>query len=356
MPSLAVDARMIRHSGIGTYLQRLLPRVMDEMPDVRFLLLGDEGLLAPYRDRAEIIPCQAGIYSLRQHREIPGLLRGKASALWTPHFNVPARGSLRIVATIHDVIFLARPEFFGRLRPLIARRMIGTAVRRAERILTVSQFTLQELIRFFPGAASRAVVARNFIEEDYAQYQPQPVPYEKPYLLTVGLVKPHKNISTLLSAFELIKDELDVDLVIVGKSEGLITGDPKVRAQLERAGSRVHFTEYVETDLLKSLYARAACAVFPSFYEGFGLGPLEAMALGCPVVASDIPAVREVCGDAVPLFDPSSPEALADRLRALLPNPELRNQIREAGLQRAQLFGPEEPVRRTVEALRGILG
>ena len=145
------------------------------------------------------------------------------------------------------------------------------------------------------------------------------------------------------------------DLVVVGQSEGFVTGDPLIKKALEGADCRLHFPGFVEQNLLKSLYTKAIATVFPSHYEGFGLGHLESMTLGCPVLASDIPTTKEVCGEAAITFDPNDPHDLAEKLIAIENDSQLRIQMKSKGLERAKLFPADRPVERAVELLRSLV-
>lgn len=357
MSPIAIDCRMIRHSGIGIYLQRLLPGVLAELEDHRIILLGDPALLSGFHStNVDIRPYRLGIYSMGHHRALPKLLGGKADLLWTPHFNAPATREIRQVATVHDVLHLARPEFFrGRLKRLVAKWWYRQTINGAQRIIAISDFTASEISRFFPGVQSKVSVIKNFVEPGYAEFQPVRLPLSGRFFLTVGNIKPHKNVSLLLRAFELVKDKIDADLVVVGQAEGFLTGDSAVKRALERSGSRIHFPGFVEQDLLKTLYTGALCAVFPSFYEGFGLGHLEAMTLGCPVVASDIPTTGEVCGTAALPFDPRNVQDLADKLVQIATDQALRERLRGEGSERAKLFSADESIAATADLLRSLV-
>ena len=140
----------------------------------------------------------------------------------------------------------------------------------------------------------------------------------KKFILYVGNVKPHKNLTGLVEAFLLAKEKLrDYHLVIVGKKEGFITGDASLIKRIsdnEFLSERVIFTGYVPNDDLPVMYNLASLFVFPSFYEGFGLPPLEAMACGCPLLTSDAASMPEVCRDAARYFDAGNPSDIAEKI------------------------------------------
>lgn len=177
-----------------------------------------------------------------------------------------------------------------------------------------------------------------------------------PYFVCVGNVKPYKNLGRLVDAFLRVKDKVSYDLVIVGQSEGLITGESqdffdRVRA----AGDRIHLTGYVSHQELLSWVGHAHALIMPSLYEGFGLPPVEAMAAGTPVAVARAASLPEVCGDAALYFDPLRVEDIAEKLVAISSNEELRKQLKEKGLERSKMFTWQSCSSKTAEALRKTL-
>lgn len=346
---------MIGHSGIGVYLRRLLPGVMEGLHEANFGLVGDRQKLSAYEHAAAILAYDVPIYSPKHHYMLPQLLGRDYDLLWTPHFNAPCRGRFRQVATIHDVIHLARPEFFGsRLRHVIAKWWYGQTVKVADRLIVPSEFTASELSRFFPAAKAKLTVVHNFVPDDYASSEDPAHLQNTPYLLAAGNVKPHKNLGTLLEAFARVEGA-GLELIIVGQVEGFVTGDDRIKKALENPPKGVRFLGFVDQAKLRSLYRGALAAVFPSHYEGFGLGPLESMALGTPVIASAIPTTEEVCAGAALTFDPRRSDELAARITEIANDPALRERLRAQGLQRAKAFSGAESIARTVEVLRSLL-
>jgi glycosyltransferase involved in cell wall biosynthesis len=172
-----------------------------------------------------------------------------------------------------------------------------------------------------------------------------------PYLLFVGLVKPHKNLSGLLRAFAGIATNIPHRLVVVGSHSSLRDVDAEALAMASRLAPRVELIESVPRERLASLMAGASALIQPSFYEGFGFPPLEAMALGTPVIAARAASLPELCGDAAILFDPHSADELAARIRELLADAPLRARLREKGLARAREFRWDTCADRTSDIL-----
>ncbi|MFK5953154.1 MAG: glycosyltransferase family 1 protein, partial [Desulfobacterium sp.] len=180
-------------------------------------------------------------------------------------------------------------------------------------------------------------------------------PHAKPYFLFVGNVKPHKNLTRLLEAFELLPSNISQELIIVGKKEGFITHDSMVEKKAVSMKQRVHFTGYVDNELLHQYFVHADALIFPSLYEGFGLPPLEAMACGCPVLVSNAASLPEVCGDAAIYFDPYSIKDMADKIKHLLSDKALQDKMRIKGLERAKKFTWKKSALETAKTIEELL-
>jgi len=364
---VVIDSRMVWHSGIGTYLRNLLPAVTRAF---RTALLGDPKTLAqfPWSAQAEILPASAPIYSPQEQwelfRRIP-----PSRLLWSPHFNVPllpVHSHARLV-TIHDVFHLAFARALSLPKRLYARLLIQHAVHASQRILTVSHFSKRELIRLANAPEANITVIYNGIDHQHfkplerAQYTPIVERYHLPenFFLFVGNVKPHKNLSRLVHAFFQAADNLpDWHLVVIGKTEGFITTDTTVRRQVEQhpqLAQRVHFLGEVPYQELPQFYNLAGAFVFPSYYEGFGLPPLEAMACGCPVAAARAASIPEVCGDAALYFDPFSVSEMAAALVQIARDNTLRDGLIRAGFQQANRFQWAESQHQTIAVIQALL-
>lgn len=332
---IAVDARMIHNSGIGTVLRNLLQRWLPLAGDTHFYLLGDAGLLNAYdwagAGNVSLVDCPVPIYSVQEQLAVPRCIPDDAELLWVPHYNIPVLYKGRLLVTVHDVFHLDMPEFVpGLHRRLYAKLMFRAVAEKATHVVCVSKFTRERFLHFEPGfpAAALSVIPNGV--DDFWQQPGQKTGriYQRPYLLFVGNVKPNKNLGRLLSAFGIVQYELPHDLVIVGRREGFITADGETLRQAENLGSRVHFTGFIEDDALRRYYRDAAAFVFPSLYEGFGLPPLEALGAGCRrLVLSDIPAMREIYGGNGYYFRPDDVQGLAAQLKACLAGPGLAESV-----------------------------
>ncbi len=320
--NLTIDARMINASGIGTVIRNVLKRIIYLKPEWQFNILGDGKELSCFDffkvNNVRIIDCKAPIYSIKEQFKLIQCIPKTTDVFWSPHYNIPIFYNGKLIVTVHDVFHLAMPQFVqGIHKKIYAKFMFNRVKKQAEQIITVSQFTADELYRIVGVPKEKINVIYNGIDEDWFNIKLDKPVHNKPYILYVGNVKPHKNLIILIKAFSEVKDKIEQDLIIVGKKDGFITGDNKLSEFVNSNEDRIIFTGYVEDNVLKRYYKQADIFVFPSLYEGFGLPPLEALAAGCRrVICSNAAAIPEVCGDLVEYFDPFD----KNRLKKLLIN------------------------------------
>ncbi|MBI4083842.1 MAG: glycosyltransferase family 4 protein [Candidatus Lambdaproteobacteria bacterium] len=282
----------------------------------------------------------AGRGHLWEQLALPAIARG---ALLVGLGNTgPLLGGRQIV-TIHDAGVFACPDSYSwRFRAwyrLLYRR-VGA---RADAVITPSAFSRDELVRRVGIAPDRITIVPNGVD-----HLRRVVPDERAvsahglsagsYVLCIGNRAPHKNVGVLVRAMAQVRTGLR--LVIAGGRFDRVFGADR----LALPSDALHLG-YVSDNTLKALYARAACFVFPSRYEGFGLPPLEAMAAGCPVIASDAAALPEVCGDAALYFDPDRPEALAAQIERVAGDAALQADLRRRGALRSAGFTWERSAR-----------
>lgn len=325
MLHITVDARMIGSSGIGRYIENILKRIITE-EDLMFHLLGRIDELEKYdfskRDNVNLIRCEFPIYSIEEQVKLAYKIPRISTVFFAPHYNIPIFYRGRLIVTIHDVFHLAMPEFvYGIHKFMYAKLMFKRVAKRADKIICVSKFTAGELKKYTDVNEDKIKVIYNGVSENWFNITEKDVIHDKPYILYVGNIKPHKNLERVLYAFELIKNEIACDLVLVGKKEGFITGDDKVDLLMKNLSDRVMFTGFVSDIYLEQYIKQAKLLLFLSLYEGFGLPPLEAMACGCPVLLSKIPALSEIYGKHAMYCDPYNVEDIAKNIKKALDSP-----------------------------------
>ena len=276
---------------------------------------------------------------------------GEIDAYHALDYVAPPVAHARLLVTVHDLSFLAVPEYAEPSLAAYLTKVVPLSILRADRVICVSAFTAREVIERLGVPERRVVVVPNGVDSRFRPLQPGEQkaarvavgPFvgdsNRPYLLAVGTVQPRKNYETLLHAFaRLRKAGYPHRLVIAGGDGWQYEGVYETLHTLDLAA---HVTiASPPDDLLPALYAAADCAVAPAWYEGFGLSVLEACATGTPVVASDIPPHREIGGDAARYAPPDDPAALAEAIIAALEDDDrARARRRATGLARAATMG-----------------
>lgn len=215
------------------------------------------------------------------------------------------------VMTIHDLSFLENPKWFSKSYYWWYKMMTPLAVRTSKHVLTVSEFSKSEILRFYPFLKSDNVTVAYGAADEAFHVDDTRKSSVEPFVLAVSSLDPRKNFSSLIEAFHGIKE---AKLYIAGAYNRVFTSNNLDTQQL----SNIKFLGRVSDSELLQLYNQARCFVFPSVYEGFGLPPIEAMHCGCPVLASDIHVLREVCGDAAVYFNPYDIQNMRDTIEQFL--------------------------------------
>lgn len=268
-----------------------------------------------------------------------------------PAFALPERLTVPSVVTIHDLAFLSRPEWYPPPFVKHLSRVVEKSARGASRIIAVSDFTRSQIERHFPESGRRIVRIYEAVPEELmsapsAAIEPQGNAHG--YILSVGVQQPRKNAAGLVRAYAELKRTTGTcpRLVLVG---GAACEDPALASEIRKLGLEddVALTGHLSLEELKTLYLGSRAVVSASLEEGFGLTVLEALALGKPVVCSDIPAFRELAGDAALFGDPDRPESFAQVLGAVLTEENLRTRLIEQGKKRAAEFSWRQAAKET---------
>jgi len=349
---VAMDIRKLRDYGIGTYVRNIVSQIAQLDRENEYVLISrpeDLEFTQTLGPNIRGVISTAGNYSVREQFSIPSIVRReRVDVFHAPHYVLPPLLSCPSVVTIHDCIHLMFPQYLpSRLAYTYARAFMWAATHRSAHVLTVSEASKRDILRFYRIPPDKITVAYNAIDErfnhmpadeDIARVKER-FQLHDPFVLYVGNIRPHKNVERLIEAFALVRTGAlaNTKLLIIGDE---ISKYPTLRRAVHtgKLHKHVRFLGYVGRDTLAALYRLATVFAFPSLYEGFGLPPLEAMASGTPVVTSNVSSLPEVVGDAAILVDPREPTAIAHGLRRALLDPVLRSQMRARGLERAQHY------------------
>ena len=365
---VAIDVRKYHDFGIGTYIRNLVRQLarIDQVTEYVLLCRPDD------RDRVgrvvgpnfRTVVESAPPYSLQEQIRIPMALRREHVDLFhAPHYVLPPLIHCRSVVTIHDCIHLVFPQDLpGRFAHAYAKAQLWTAAHRSDRVLTVSETSKLDILRRFRVPADKVTVVYNAIDESLST-PPSDEDVERvrmryqlkdPFALYVGNIKPHKNLERLIDAFHRLRAESQFEplqLIIIGDEINRYQGLRRA-VHRHKLHKHVRFFGFVPPETLAVLYRLAGVFVFPSLYEGFGLPPLEAMYCGTPVVTSNVSSLPEVVWDAAVLVDPYDPDSIAEGMRRVLTDGDLRASLRERGQARAREFSWE----RSVAQIRAVYG
>jgi glycosyltransferase involved in cell wall biosynthesis len=306
------DQRWIGNHGIGRFAKRVLEGV-----DFRTVPLASHPA-----DPLDALHLSWALKNLGAH-----------DLFFSPGYNTPLFCRAPFVFTIHDLGHIQCPENREVAISVYYATMMKRACVRAQRILTVSEFTRQQIIDWSGVAAEKVVNVGCGVDP---AYQPRGDSYGVPfaYLLSVSNRRPHKNEERLVEAFAKASLDPQIHLVFTGHE----TTRLRRWIEAQHVSSRVDFVGTVPEEKLPALYRGAQALVLPSLYEGFGLPVLEAMACGVPVVTSSVTAMPEVAGDAALFVDPRSVDEISLAMEKLMGDTELRRQLIEKGTERAALF------------------
>jgi glycosyltransferase involved in cell wall biosynthesis len=349
MNKIAVDTRMINNSGIGTYLQNIIPNLIK---NYELILLGREKEINSFHwgKKVKIINFNSSIYSLTEQLIMP-LKIPECDIFLSPHYNIPIlpiKAKKRVVV-IHDVYHLAYNIRLSLLKRLYSKFMVYSAVHLSDQVITSSQFSKSEILKYEKiKEAMISVIYFGFNFEEFSNlaynFEPVQKKYNLPskYFLFVGNIKPHKNLYNLLQAFRtILEKEMEIKLIVVGEYKKLITSDKKSFELLDEntlLKNNTIFTGFIGKEELVLLYKNASALVFPSFYEGFGIPPVEAMACGCPVISSNAASLPEACGDAALFINPDDINDISQKMVDILTNNELKNKLIGKGRENVKRF------------------
>jgi glycosyltransferase involved in cell wall biosynthesis len=349
---IVIDVRMINMSGIGRYIQVLVPVLIENFSKVT--LLGKKADIEKFSwfDKIEIIELAAPIYSISE--QIGILFKTPSCDIFiSPHYNSPIflPQAKKIAVIIPDTNHLVFRNEFSLAKRMYATFFYKVSVKK-DIIFTISDFSKSEIVRLTNCNPDKITVGLLSIDKEefkllnerlllnsineFSSYQ------GIKYILYIGNVKPHKNLKRALLAFEIAAKKIpDLRFLIVGKKDNFLTGDPEVFKLVEENQNlkeKVDFTGHVSDFHLAYLYKHAEVFLFPSLYEGFGLPPLEAMFYGCPVIVSREGSLPEICGDAAYYCDAFDTNDIANSILDVLSKDSIKTSLIANGYEKLKEY------------------
>ncbi len=364
---LLIDARLFSSTfGIGRYTFELVQQFITLRPNWTFTLLISDAEKAKHSFPKNVtcISANEPIYSIAEQTSFWKKIQSiKADLTWFPHFSLPILYTKPFVASVHDMTL---SKFPGKKKASLLHRIayqitIKNALFRSKHIFTVSENTKKDIVEMEHIKPEKITVAHNAVGEEFFNYtSPEEdilsaLGVKKPFFFYAGNWREHKNVLGLIQGFHqfLQATESDMQLVVSGKPDPLYPEFLKYRAE-HNLENQVLIPGLVPENQLMELYKKAKAFVFPSFYEGFGLPPLEAMAMGTPVIASNSSCIPEVCGDAALYFDPYNPSAIAQQMQKIQEDELLRKELSEKGILQAKKYSWETAAKTLLETMERV--
>ncbi|MBB4862878.1 glycosyltransferase involved in cell wall biosynthesis [Pseudomonas nitritireducens] len=325
---IVINARFLTQplSGVQRFAEQISLSLARLRSDLRFVAPPGEIL------RPEIAR-QLGVEQVGRHQghlweqlDLPLWLARQGRPLLVSLCSTAPLAYRRQLATHHDITYVRHPQSFSWKFRALYRVMIPLMLRRSLALISVSEFSRQEIASHYGLATQRIHVIGNAVSAEFCPGV-ETAESGRPYVLAVSSPAPHKNFARLVEAFGLLAD-LDVELRIVGAANRSFADAALPQGAQDE---RVRWLGRLDDDQLIEQYRHAAAFAFPSLYEGFGIPPLEAQACGCPVVAASSASIPEVLGNSVLYFDPYDPAGMAAALRRVLLDHQLRAELRQLG-------------------------
>jgi glycosyltransferase involved in cell wall biosynthesis len=372
---IAIDVRTVlpNRSGVGNYVLHLIQNLRQVDPGPTYYFLSQKKNLPLLGHLARE---QNPFLTFFSHENHPlsdfwehFILPIRLKKMGIHVFHGPAslipfrRDHCSLVVTIHDLVAFLFPETIPLKYGAYMRYLLRQAVKKADKIIAVSHHTRQDLIKILKVPSEKIVVIHEAPSPIFRSYDKKEVQAQikehygitKKFIYHLGNIEPRKNLIVLLEAFTQVCRELGNDyLLVVSGQKGWLTKALSRYLKNYPVWDQVLFTGYVPMEHIPLFMNGAELFVFPSLYEGFGLPVLEAMSCGTPVISSNRSSIPEIVGSAGVLVDPTRVQDLADRMVALLRNPEERRHLSRLGLEQSTRFSWEEAARKTLGVYRSV--
>ncbi|MGA2424667.1 MAG: glycosyltransferase family 1 protein [Terriglobales bacterium] len=374
---VAIDIRRMTEFGVGTYIRNVVRTLARLDRESKYFLIGSSDRVAEcgaLPSNFHAVALAEGDDTLRGTLDFRAIVRRlKCDLVHIPHlFWIPRGLGCPYVLTVHDLLeHMYGSRDASSLRRSLHFYLTRRVLRKAARVIAVSQFTKNEIEKLLAIPDDHVEVVYNAIDERFLRGHATEADRELiaqrylvnyPFILYAGAIRPHKNVVRIIEAFSSLKNELlkeqqfpDLKLIIIGDD---LSSHPRLRRTVVRSGVQndVRFLGFVPIEVLRIFYDVAEIFVFPSLYEGFGLPPLEAMAHGTPVVTSNTSSLPEVAGNAALLVNPENVFEIRRALQRVLLDPAMRTQMKQRGYEQAQRFSWTASVSRILEIYREVAG
>lgn len=357
---ILIDARVISNKmhGIARYSYNLIENMAEIDTENKYILLSGYPELQVFSSRYKnfkFIKCNTPLYSIQEQLIIPPILkREKADLYHSPTFSAPIYQPCKVILTVHDMIHLISGKS---IHKLYYKNIVKRAMMKAAAVITVSENSKSDIVKWIGIPEKKVYVTYNGIEERFKPSSDKTLPdkikkgydISDRYILFVGNQKPHKNVEGILKAFKTAIERGDIQhyLILAGVKRDF------VKAEGGLADKVICIDIHSDDDLIK-LYQSADLFLAPSLYEGFGLPLLEAMACGIPVITSNRASIPEVVGDAAIMVNPEDIDEIANAVCRVLKDENLKSDLIRKGLKRAKMFSWRKMAEETLELYKRV--
>lgn len=378
---IGIDCRTIldpehgEAAGVGHYTYHLLDNLLKIDPKNKYVLffdrrVGDAGYFKRKNSEIKFFPFieyKAFLPIAYSHFLAAAFVsREKLDVFHSPASTIPLAYTKNSIVTIHDLAIYQKKSWFPQ-QIFATRVVVPSSLKRAKRIISVSNYTKQDLVKIFKVPEERVTVIYNGVDiknserksaETRREFLKNKFGINQSFILFIGTIQPRKNIMGIISAFDRLRGSSvfeDYQLVIAGK-KGWDNDDVFKAIRKFGLTKKIIFTGYITSEDKSLLMKNASLFVFPSFYEGFGLSILEAQKVGTPVITSDITSMPEIADQAALLVDPYSVDEISKAIKKALTDQELCDSLIKKGYNNAAKFSWEKCARETLEVYKEVVG
>ncbi len=363
---IAIDLRSAegKKAGKGFYTYHLCKNILKLDKETEFILYGENPDFSEWQGanvKVKRILARGLLWHVKTFFD---LLKEKPDIFFAPtSFIIPAflPKKIKTVVTVHDLVSILFPSTHLKKAVFIEKLLLSRIVKKSIKLCSVSENTKNDILKTFNCDKDKISVVYCGVSDKYKRLGDEEIEKlkkasiaPKKFFLSVSTIEPRKNYVNLVRAFSIfLKTNPDFELVIVGQKGWQYE---QVFSEVEKSNisDKVKFPDYIPENGLLNLYNLATAFVFPSFYEGFGIPPLEAMSCGCPVIASNRSSIPEVVGNAGLIVDPDSPGDIAEKMKMVAFNEALANELREKGFERTKAFNWEDSAKKMISIFKSI--